>query len=78
MLEQARLALYTRNSVLYRDSLGNIAAELERHAYTETRAGREAAAELAELAAVDINPELPTLSRTMALVAQLMETEIQD
>ena len=70
-MEQARLAIYIRDAALYQNSLGAVAAELRRHSLTDAQAGRAAATELEQLMDIDIAPELPSLSRSTALVAEL-------
>ena len=71
MLEQARLALLTRDESLYQRSLADARAWLQRYAVTDTAIGQTILVELEELAAITINPALPTLSQPLRLVGQL-------
>jgi len=76
MLEQARLALLARDTVLYRTSLNNILAELDRYSVTDVTADDPIRSELNELLTVDIDQTLPNVSSSSALIAQLVANEL--
>lgn len=71
LLEQARLSLYSRNNTLYQASLAELTAELQHHGLNETQAGQAVGIEIAQLATIDVDPPLPDLARSTALVARL-------
>lgn len=71
MLEQARLALLDRDNTLYQRSLGEGRDWLRRYALTDSAIGQSMLAELEQLIALDIDPDLPTLNQSLNLISQV-------
>ncbi len=73
--KQAQLALLDRNTMLYQRSLQDARQLLERYAVTNSTTGQSVLAEINALAALDIDPALPTLEQSLAAVRQLADSE---
>lgn len=75
VLEQAQLALLLRDSTLYRRSIENGIEWLRRYTAPDSTIGRSLQSSLNELLALDIDPPLPTLERTLDAINQLTATK---
>ena len=71
MLEQAKFAVFNRSDVLYQHHLKNALDWLQTYMVTETGSGEAAYLELFELTAVEVDPELPSLSESLRTLEQL-------
>tara|TARA_B100002003_G_scaffold249024_1_gene284246 strand:+ start:321 stop:1457 length:1137 start_codon:yes stop_codon:yes gene_type:complete len=71
ILEQAKLALLSTDKQLYQRSLSDASDWLHRYAVTDSVIGQSLLAELDELASMDIDPALPSLAESLALIRQL-------
>ena len=71
ILEQARLALLSADVQLYQRSLSDASDWLHRYAVTDSGIGQALSTELDELASMDIDPALPSLADSLALIRQL-------
>ena len=71
VLEQAQLALLLRDHTLYRRSLENGIAWLGRYTAPDSAIGNNLLVSLNELLAIDIDPPLPALERTLSAINQL-------
>jgi len=71
VLEQAQLALLLRDHTLYRRSLENGIAWLGRYTAADSAIGNNLLVSLNELLAIDIDPPLPALERTLSAINQL-------
>ena len=71
MLEQAKFAVFNRSDVLYQHHLKNALDWLQTYMVTETGSGAAAYLELVELTAVEVDPELPSLSESLRTLEQL-------
>lgn len=77
MLEQAELALLARDTALFHGSLTKAKEWFQRYAVTDSSQGQNVIAELDQLLAININPRLEGIERTLALIAQLNNAETQ-
>ena len=75
MLEQAQLALLMRENGLYQQAMAKSQNWFQRYAVSDSRLGQTLTSELNQLRAIDINPLLPTLSQSLALINQLAVSE---
>ena len=75
MLEQAQLALLMRENGLYQQAVAKSQDWFQRHIVTDSLLGQTLKSELNQLRAIDINPLLPTLSQSLALINQLAASE---
>ena len=71
MLEQAKFAVLNRSDLLYQHHLKNALNWLQTYMVTETGSGAAAYLELVELTAVEVDPELPSLSESLRTLEQL-------
>ena len=71
MLEQAKFAVLNRSDLLYQHHLKNALDWLQTYMVTETGSGAAAYLELVELTAVEVDPELPSLSESLSVLEQL-------
>ena len=71
MLEQAKFAVLNRSDLLYQHHLKNALDWLQTYMVTETGSGAAAYLELVELTAVEVDPELPSLSESLRILEQL-------
>lgn len=71
MLEQAKFAVLNRSDLLYQHHLKNALDWLQTYMVTETGSGAAAYLELVELTAVEVEPELPSLSESLRTLEQL-------
>ena len=71
MLEQAKFAVLNRSDLLYQHHLKNALDWLQTYMVTETGSGAAAYLELVELTAVEVDPELPSLSESLRTLEQL-------
>ena len=71
MLEQAKFAVLNRSDLLYQHHLKNALDWLQTYMVTETGSGEAAYLELFELTAVEVDPELPSLSESLRTLEQL-------
>lgn len=74
-LKQAQLALLARDQQQFQQTLAETRAVMQRYAVTDSAAGQTLAGELDRLAALDINPPLPTLNESLNRVRQLADSE---
>jgi uroporphyrin-3 C-methyltransferase len=72
-LVAARLALLRNDQVQYQSALSTASAWLRAYFDTTDPRVQQLAAQLADLAAVDISPALPDVSRSLALLRQQMQ-----
>ena len=72
MLGQAQYAMVTQDRELYRRSLSNSRAWLQRFAVTESAVGQTMLGELNELSRIDVSPSLPNLGNSLSLISQLI------
>jgi len=70
-IEQAKLALLTANNELYQGSLADCLAWLERYAVVESELGQSVLGEVAVLQQIDVDPDLPAPTRSVASMQQL-------
>lgn len=75
VLEQGQLALLQRDGVLFRRSIENGLDWLTRYAAPDSATASNLRSNLTELLALDIDPPLPGLERTMSAIAQLSASE---
>jgi len=75
LLEQSQLALLMRDQELFQRSLANSRDWLQRYAVIDTSTGQTILAGLNELMTIDIDPPLPSISRSLDLVKQLTASE---
>jgi uroporphyrin-3 C-methyltransferase len=75
MLEQSQLALLMKDQVVYAKTLKKSSDWLERYAVMDSTAGRLIAGELVILSSTNINPVLPEISESLALIRQLTSSE---
>ena len=75
LLEQAQLALMQQDQQRFRSSLAQTGEWLRRYAALDTAAGRGIDAELSELMALDIDPQLPALTASLTAIRQLADSE---
>ncbi|MEQ8952622.1 MAG: uroporphyrinogen-III C-methyltransferase, partial [Gammaproteobacteria bacterium] len=75
MLEQAKLAVLRRDQALYRRSLSQARESLQRYEITTTAAGRAVLDEISVLNTLNIDPALPDLGETLALLSGLVSAE---
>ncbi len=73
-VEQAKVALLNSNAALYQRSLGDISDWIRQYATSDSVAGQQVLAELAELMQIEIDSALPELSQSMASLQQLTAT----
>ena len=73
-VEQAKVALLNSNNALYQRSLGDISDWIRQYATSDSSAGQQVLAELAELVQIEIDSALPELSQSMASLQQLTTT----
>lgn len=71
MLEQAKFAVLNRSELLYQHHLKNALDWLQTYMVTDTGSGEAAFLELAELTAVEVDPELPSLAESLRTLEQL-------
>ena len=71
MLGQAQYAMVAQDRELYRRSLLNSRAWLQRFAVTESAVGQTMLGELNELSRIDVSPSLPNLGNSLSLISQL-------
>ena len=71
MLEQAKFAVLNRSQLLYQHHLKNALDWLQAYMVTDTGSGEAAFLELAELTAVEVDPELPSLAESLRTLEQL-------
>jgi len=72
-LEHAKLALLTRNQDHFLESIENCEAWLSYYMIADDEASQSVMAELQALSLINIRPELPNVSGSLALVRQLIE-----
>jgi len=72
MLEQAQLALLVRDENLYQQSLLKSKDWFQRYAVTNSTEGQAIGSDLDQLIAIDIDPEMPSLSQSLSLIGQLV------
>ena len=72
-LEHAKLALLTRNQERFLESIENCEAWLSYYMIADDEASQSVMAELQALSLINIRPELPNVSGSLALVRQLIE-----
>ena len=72
MLEQARVAVVSRDQTLYRTSLTNAGNWLQRYAVIDTEIGQTILAEISDLAGIDLNPSLPLPNESLSLLKGLI------
>lgn len=77
MLEQAALALLARDTALFHASLGKAKDWFQRYAVTDSTQGQSVLGELDQLLVININPKLDGIERTLALIAQLNNSDTQ-
>jgi uroporphyrin-3 C-methyltransferase len=70
-IEQAKLALLSANNELYQGSLADCLAWLERYAVVESELGQTVIAEVSVLQQIDVDPELPAPTGSLASMQQL-------
>lgn len=70
-IEQAKLALLTANNELYQGSLADCLAWLERYAVVESELGQSVLGEVAVLQQIDVDPDLPAPTRSVASMQRL-------
>ncbi len=75
MLEQAELALLMRDKGLYQQALAKSKDWFQRYAVTDSEQGIKISTELDQLSAIDIEPVLPSLGQSLALISQLTASE---
>lgn len=75
MLEQAQLALLMRDNSLYQQAMAKSQDWFQRYAVTDSVQGQALRLELNQLHAIDIDPLLPALSQSLALINQLAASE---
>lgn len=75
MLGQAQLALLMRDENLYQLSLAKSKAWFERYAVTSSTAGQALSRELDQLLAIDIDPSMPAIGRSLSLIRQITASE---
>ena len=71
MLEQAKFAVLNRSELLYQHHLKNALDWIQTYMVTDTGSGEAAFLELAELTAVEVDPELPSLAESLRTLEQL-------
>jgi len=72
MLEQARVAVVSRDQTLYRTSLTNAGDWLQRYAVIDTEIGQTILVEISDLAGIDLNPSLPVPNESLSLLKGLI------
>ena len=75
MLEQAQLALLMRDNSLYQQAMAKSQDWFQRFAVTDSLQGQILTDEINQLRAIDINPLLPALSQSLALINQLAASQ---
>ena len=70
-IEQAKLALLTANNELYQGSLADCLAWLERYAVVESELGQTVIREVSVLQQIDVDPDLPAPTTSLASLQQL-------
>jgi uroporphyrin-3 C-methyltransferase len=75
MLEQSQLALLMKDQTVYAQTLKKSSDWLERYAVMDSTAGRLIASELVILSSTNINPVLPEIGESLALIRQLTSSE---
>lgn len=75
LLEQAQLALLLRDELMFQRSLKNSGDWLRRYSATESGSGKSLLAGIDELLAIDIDPPLPSLDRSLLAISQLTASE---
>ena len=75
MLEQAQLALLMRDNSLYQQAMAKSQDWFQRYAVTDSLQGQTLTGEINQLRAIDINPVLPALSQSLALINQLAASQ---
>ncbi len=77
MLEQAELALLSRDDALFKASLNKSKNWFLQYAVTQSASAQAVLAELDMLLAMDVDPQLDGIDRTLSLIAQLSNSETQ-
>jgi uroporphyrin-3 C-methyltransferase len=75
MLEQAQVALLREQTELYTHSLGRVQEWLDQYLVMEDERTRAARAALAQLAAWDVSPERPDVTKSLILLQKLVEEQ---
>lgn len=75
MLEQSQLALLMKDQTVYAETLNKSGDWLERYAVMDSSIGSTIAVELQTLRDTNINPVLPEISESLALIRQLTSAE---
>ena len=71
MLEQAKFAVLKRSDLLYQHHLKNAMGWLQTYTVTDMGSGEAIYRELSELTAIEVDPELPSLSESLRTLEQL-------
>ena len=77
MLEQAELALLSKDNSLFSASLTKSKSWFQQYAVTQSPSGLAVLAELDQLLSLNIDPRLSGIDRTLSLIAQLNNSEPQ-